>query len=86
MRVVKSGQVFCGAYILGDNRTPTGHDAEQPAVADSVLSRLVGLDDLQSCFPASATLWFCDIVPYEAQQDQIFIRSVPFIIKHCNME
>lgn len=48
----------CPIFTFGDTQNLTVHSPEQPAVADSALSK--GLDDLQRCLPASAVLWFCN--------------------------
>lgn len=40
----------------------TGHDLEQPALVDPVLSRQFGRDDIQRSLPDSVMLWFCDSV------------------------
>lgn len=42
----------CGALVLGE-QTSTEHVSEQPALADSVLSRGFQLDDLQRFLPPS---------------------------------
>lgn len=58
----QAAQVSCGvsvgahAGILAGFQKLTGQDPEQPAVIDPALSRVVGLDHLQSFLPTSAVL------------------------------
>lgn len=46
--------------MFGDIQNPTEHSPRQPAVADTVLNRDFGLENLQRSLPA-----FCDSVNVE---------------------
>ncbi|KAK4806629.1 hypothetical protein QYF61_022935 [Mycteria americana] len=48
----------CALSIRGDTQNPTGNDHQHPAAADPSLSRLFGLDDLQSD-STLGNLFFC---------------------------
>lgn len=52
-----------GSSVFGETKNPAGHSPGQPAVVAPVLSRSVGLGNLQRCLPARQPC--CDSVNVE---------------------
>lgn len=53
-------QRSCGVSIPGDIQNLSGHGPGQPALGAPALSKVLGIGDVQRCFPTSTILWLCD--------------------------
>ncbi|KAK4806640.1 hypothetical protein QYF61_022946 [Mycteria americana] len=65
----------CALSIRGDTQNPTGNDHQHPAAADPSLSRLFGLDDLQSIEKTTAPGSCCHVGTSSAAQERPIVQG-----------